>query len=125
MKSLFIGTLVVAGFVGFAPLAYATGPGCVPPGAALAHAQMVTSSAGGVAVQLGGDQAEDFLDYVNDHVGHSTDLWGQGVLVERFPALGFDTIAIIDDGCVDEAKALRLDPATTDLALQASQHAFD
>jgi hypothetical protein len=126
MKSLLIGTtFALASFIGFMPLAKAAEPACVPPDAALLHAQAATRDARGVAIRLSGDQAEDFLDYINDNVSRHTDYWGDSVIVLRFPALGYDSVAIIDDGCVDETKLIRLNPATTDLALQAAQVALD
>ncbi len=77
--------------------------------------------AGGGAMQLSGDQAERFLYYLNDKVGRNTDMWGDSVIIARYPMLGYDSVAIVDDGCVDEAKMIRLDPQTTELAFQASQ----
>ncbi|MGO9135507.1 MAG: hypothetical protein ACLP8A_15870 [Methylovirgula sp.] len=44
-----------------------------------------------------------------------------GVIIGRYPAFGYDSVAIIDDGCVDETKMIRLDPQTTAMAFQASE----
>ena len=107
MKSFLLAlTFALAGSVGFVSLAKAAGPACVPPDAALFNAQAAAQDARGVAIRLSGDQAEDFLDYINDDVGRHTDYWGNGVIVGRFPALGYDSVAIVDDGCVDETKLI-------------------
>ncbi len=126
MKSLLLGTtFALAGIIGSVSISKADEPGCVPPSAALFRAQAMAQEAGGTAIRLDGDQAEKFLDYINDNVGRHTDYWGDGVIIERFPALGYDSVAVIDDSCVDETKLIRLDPETTDLAFQAAQFAFD
>jgi hypothetical protein len=126
MKSLLIGTTFVFLTIGgFAPLAKADEPGCTPSSTALLRAQAASEDAGGTAIRLDGDQAEKFLDYINDNVGRHTDYWGDGVIIGRFPALGYDSVAIVDDGCVDETKLIRLNPATTDLAFQAADVALD
>lgn len=126
MKHLVIGSLFgslfgFAAIVGTTALAQAAAPGCAAPNAAFVQAQMGAERAGGDAMQLSGDQAERFLYYLNDKVGRNTDMWGDGVIIARYPMLGYDSIAIVDDGCVDEAKMIRLDPQTTEMAYQASQ----
>jgi hypothetical protein len=35
--------------------------------------------------------------------------------------LGYDSVAIVDDGCVNEANMIQLDPQTSAMAYQASQ----
>jgi hypothetical protein len=126
MRSFLLGTtFALAGLVGFVPLAKADGPACVPVGAALFNTQAAAANAGGVAVRLGGDQAENFVDYINDNTGRYADYWGDGIIVGRFPALGYDTLATIDDGCVNATKVIMLDPMTTNLAFQAAQFDYD
>ncbi len=88
---------------------------------ALLNTQAAAANAGGVALRLDGNQAEDFVDYLNDHAGSDVDYWGDGVIVGRFPALGYDTLATVDDGCVNETKVVMLNPMTTDLAFHAAQ----
>jgi hypothetical protein len=127
MKYFSIGILSALGLAGAmslsaASLARADTNACVPPNAAMMHAEFSTSRAGGNAIRISGDQAERFLYYLNDKVGRDTDTWGEGVIVERFPALGFDTVAVIDDGCVDESKLITLDPQTTAMAFEASEN---
>ncbi|MGH6984974.1 MAG: hypothetical protein ACREEI_12185 [Stellaceae bacterium] len=124
-RFLFGTTFALAGLVGFVPLAKAAGPACMPVGAALFNTQAAAADAGGVAVRLGGDQAEDFVDYINDNAGHYADCWGDGIIVGRFPALGYDTLATIDDGCVNATKVIMLNPMTTNLAFQAAQFDYD
>ncbi len=126
MKHLTIGVLSALGLAGAmslsaASIARADTGACVPPGAAMMHAQFNTSRAGGNAIRISGDQAERFLYFINEKVGRDTDNWGEGVIVEHYPALGYDTIAIIDDGCVDESKLITLDPHTTAMAFAASE----
>lgn len=126
MKSLLLGTtFLVAGALCFVSTAKADEPGCMPASTALLRAQAAAEDAGGAAIRLDGDQAEDFLDYLNDDVGRHTEYWGDAVIVGRFPALGYDSVAIVDDGCVDETKLIRLNPATTDLAFRAAHVAFE
>ncbi|MGA9138409.1 MAG: hypothetical protein WBZ39_10790 [Methylovirgula sp.] len=97
----------------------------MPPDIALFDTQAAAANAGGVAVRLGGDQAENFVDYINDNTGYHADYWGDGIIVARFPALGYDTLATIDDGCVNAAKVVMLNPTTTNLAFQAAQFDYD
>ncbi len=126
MKSLLLATtFALASFVGFGPLAKAAGPACVPVDAAFLNTQGAAANAGGTALRLDGDQAEDFVDYLNNHAGSDVDYWGDGVIVGRFPALGYDTLATIDDGCVNETAVIMLNPMTTDLAFQAAQFDYD
>ncbi len=99
------------------PMAYAQ-RACIPVAAAQVQSEMATQQTGGTAIALSGDQAERFLDYINDNIGQHTEYWGDGVLVTRFPALGYDAMAIVDDGCVDESKAIRLNPEDTAAALR-------
>ena len=78
MKSFLLAlTFALAGSVGFVSLAKAAGPACVPPDAALFNAQAAAQDARGVAIRLSGDQAEDFLDYINDDVGPAYRLLGK------------------------------------------------
>jgi hypothetical protein len=118
----FILTSLLAGTAasGVSLLAYAQ-PGCEPTTAAQMQTEMQTEQAGGNTVVLSGDQAERFLDYINDNVGRRTDYWGDGVIIGRYPALGYDAVAIVDGGCVDESKTIRLDPEDTAGALNAAQ----
>ncbi len=88
---------------------------------ALLNTQAAAANAGGVALRLDGNQAEDFVDYLNDHAGSDVDYWGDGVIVGRFPALGYDTLATVDDGYVNETKVVMLNPMTIDLAFHAAQ----
>ena len=126
MNSLLLGTtFALVSLVGFIPLAKAAGPACMPPDIALFDTQAAAANAGGVAVRLGGDQAENFVDYINDNTGYHADYWGDGIIVARFPALGYDTLATIDDGCVNAAKVVMLNPTTTNLAFQAAQFDYD
>jgi hypothetical protein len=127
MKYLSIGFLSALGLAGAmslsaASLARADTDACVPPSVAMMHAEFNTSRAGGDAIRISGDQAERFLYYLNDKVGRDTDEWGDGIIIERFPALGYNTVAIIDDGCVDESKLITLDPRTTAMAFEASEN---
>jgi hypothetical protein len=62
---------------------------------------------------------------LNFKVGRHTEYWGDGVIIGRYPALGYDSVAIVDDGCVDETKLIRLDPPTTQLALDAARQSSD
>lgn len=121
----FIISSILAGTaaIGFSPLAFAQ-PGCEPMTAAQVRTQFMTSQAGGSTIVLSGDQAERFLDYINDDIGRSTDYWGDGVIVARYPALGFDSVAIVDDGCVDESKTIRLAPPDTAGALHAADGGY-
>jgi hypothetical protein len=122
MKHFVVGTFVgVAGILGATALAQADEQGCAEPSAAFVEAQASAEQAGGDAVQLTGDQAERFFYYLNDKVGRSTDIWGDGVIIARFPALGYDSVAVINGDCADEAKMIRLDPQTTAMAYEASQ----
>jgi hypothetical protein len=114
---LFTSLLAATAAIGCGPTAYAQ-RACVPVAAAQVQSEMATQRAGGTAIALSGNQAERFLDYINDNVGQHTDYWGDGVLVTRFPALGYDAMAIVDNGCVDESKAIRLNPEDTAAALQ-------
>jgi hypothetical protein len=126
MKTLLLGTTcALASFLGFIPFAKAAESACIPPDAAMLHAQAAAQNAGGVAMRLGGDQAEDFIDYINDNTGQHADYWGDGIIVGRFPALGYDTVAIIDGDCVNETKLITLNPMTTNLAFQAAQFGTD
>lgn len=127
MKHLLVGSRIIGSLLGFAgligttALAQAFAPGCAAPNAAFIEAQQGAMRAGGDAMQLSGDQAERFLYYLNDKVGRNTDMWGESVIIARYPMLGYDSVAIVDDGCVDEAKMIRLDPQTTAMAYEASQ----
>ncbi len=126
MKKLLLGTtFALASCISFIPIAKAAGPACIPVGVALLNTQAAATNAGGVALRLDGDQAEDFVDYVNSRTGRDADYWGDGIIVGRFPALGYDTLATIDDGCVNETKVIMLNPMTTDLAFQAAQFDYD
>ncbi|HEY0145018.1 MAG: hypothetical protein WDN29_01720 [Methylovirgula sp.] len=116
-RFLFTSLFAATAAIGCSPMAYAQ-RACVPVAAAQVQSEMATQQAGGTAIALSGDQAERFLDYINDNIGQHTEYWGDGVLVTRFPALGYDAMAIVDDGCVDESKAIRLNPADTAAALQ-------
>lgn len=124
MKGLII-TSLLAGIaaIGFAPVAFAQ-PGCEPTTAAQMQTQMQSEQTGGATIVLSGDQAERFLDYINDDIGRHTDYWGDGVIVGRYPTLGYDSVAIVDDGCVDESKTIRLNPADTAGALNAAQGGY-
>jgi hypothetical protein len=125
MKSLVLGaTFALASFIGFTPAAHADSA-CVPADGAFLNTQAAAADAGGVAVRLDGDQAEDFVDYINDNASRHADYWGDGIIVGRFPALGYDTIAIIDDGCINPARVIVLNPMTTNLAFQAAQFNYD
>lgn len=126
MKKLLLGTtFALASCISFIPIANAAGPACIPVGVALLNTQAAATNAGGVALRLDGDQAEDFVDYVNSRTDRDADYWGDGIIVGRFPALGYDTLATIDDGCVNETKVIMLNPMTTDLAFQAAQFDYD
>ena len=116
-RSLFTTLLTATAVIGCGSMAYAQGD-CVPIAAAQVQSEMATQQAGGTAIALSGDQAERFFDYINDNIGQHTDYWGDGVLVTRFPALGYDAIAIVDDGCVDVSKSIRLNPEDTAAALR-------
>jgi hypothetical protein len=119
LTSLFAATAAIA----CSQIAYAQ-RACVPIAAAQVQSEMATQQAGGTAIALSGDQAERFLDHINDNIGQHTEYWGDGVLVTRFPALGYDAMAIVDHGCVDESKAIRLNPADTAAALQHADGDF-
>jgi hypothetical protein len=126
MKHFFLGTaFLVAGSFGPIAALQAAEHGCEPPNAAMIRADMGSQSAGSTAIRLDGDRAERFFDYLNDKVGRNTDYWGDGVIIGRYPALGYDSVAIVDDGCVDETKMIRLDPRTTMLALEAAENPSD
>lgn len=116
-RFLFTSLFAATAAIGFSPMAHAQ-RACIPVAAAQEQSEMATQQAGGTAIALSGDQAERFFDYINDNVGQHTDYWGDGVLVTRFPALGYDAMAIVDDGCVDESKAIRLNPEDTAAALR-------
>lgn len=123
MKELVFGVLFgLSSVAAFVPAAQADESVCEPPSAALQRAEIGSERAGGTALQISGDRAERFLYFINDKVGRSTDYWGDGVIVARYPALGYDSIAIVDDGCVDETKMIRLDPQTTAMAFAASEN---
>lgn len=94
---------------------------CIPPNAALTHTEFSAARAGGNAIRITGDQAERFLYYLNEKVGRSTEIWGDGVIIGHYPALGYDTVAIIDDECVDESKLITLDSRVASLAFAASE----
>ncbi|MBV8565234.1 MAG: hypothetical protein JO273_07260 [Methylobacteriaceae bacterium] len=123
MKSLVFATaLAVVSIVGAAQTAKAAAPGCVSTTDAQRRAEIGSQRYGGMALRLDGEDAERFLDYLNNKVGHHTEYWGEGVIIGRYPALGYDAVAIVEDGCVDEQKLIRLNPATTDLAYQAARN---
>lgn len=123
MKRIIVTSLFAAATaIGFSPIAHAQ-QGCEPTGAAQMQTEMASEQSGGNMIVLSGDQAERFLDYLNDDVGRHTDYWGDGVIIGRFPALGYDAIAIVDDGCVDESKLIRLNPEETAAGLQHAEGA--
>jgi hypothetical protein len=126
MKHLLLGSVFVfAGFVGSVAAVHASERGCESPSAALSRAEVGSVNAGGLAVRLDGDEAERFFDYLNYKVGRNTDYWGDAVIIGRYPALGYDSVAIVDDGCVDETKMIRLDPQITERALGSAQESSD
>ncbi len=88
-RFLFTSLFAATAAIGCSPMAYAQ-RACVPVAAAQVQSEMATQQAGGTAIALSGDQAERFLDYINDNIGQHTEYWGDGVLVTRFPALGYD-----------------------------------
>jgi hypothetical protein len=118
-RFIFTSLLAGAAAIGFSSLAFAQ-ESCETTTNAQMQTQMQSEQAGGNTIVLSGDQAERFLDYINEDIGHHTDYWGDGVIVGRYPALGYDNIAIVDDGCVDESKTIRLDPQDTAGALNAA-----
>jgi len=120
MKRFIIASLLAGtAAIGFNPLAHAQ-QGCEPTAAAQMQTEMQSEQSGGNIIVLSGDQAERFLDYINDDVGRHTDYWGDSVIIGRYPALGYDAIAIVDNGCVDESKTIRLDPQDTAAGLHAA-----
>ncbi|HEY1735559.1 MAG TPA: hypothetical protein VGG12_02835 [Methylovirgula sp.] len=122
MKHVLLTTLAgAAGIIATTAFAQAAAPSCAAPNAAFIEAQEGAARAGGIAVQLAGDQAERFLYYLNDKTGRNTDTWGDGVIIAHYPMLGYDSVAIVDDGCVNEANMIQLDPQTSAMAYQASQ----
>lgn len=119
MNRVLLGLCVFAGLS--APLSMAKADtSCIAPEAALSRIGFQSAQAGGAALHLTGDRAERFLYYLNEKVGRHTEMWGDAVIVGRFPALGYDTVSIVDDGCVDAMKQIQLDPETTAMALQTS-----
>lgn len=129
MKHLYLGVLSALSLAGAMTLsaasitpALADMHGCVPPDAAMMRWQVTTSRAGGNVIRITGDQAERFLYFLNDKVGRDTDDWGDSVIIGRYPALGYDTVSIVDDGCVDQSKLITLDPHTTAMAFEASEN---
>ncbi len=119
-RFLFTSLFAAASAVGFGPAVHAQ-EGCQSAVAAQTQTEMTSEQSGGNAIVLSGDQAERFLDYINDNVGRHTDYWGDGVIIGRSPALGYDAIAIVDDGCVDESKLIRLNPEDTAAGLEHAQ----
>jgi hypothetical protein len=120
MKHVLLGAALVLASVA---VARAAEPGCESTTDAQQRAEWASQRyGGGSAVRLDGDQAERFLNYLNNKVGRHTEYWGDGVIVGRYPALGYVSVAIVDDGCVDESKLIRLDPDTFDQAYQAAQN---
>ena len=124
MKRFLVTSLFAAATaIGFGPAVHAQ-QGCESADAAQMRTEMASEQSGGNAIRLSGDQAERFLDFINDDVGRHTEYWGDGVIIGRFPALGYDAIAIVDDGCVDESKLIRLNPEDTAAGLEHAQNSF-
>jgi hypothetical protein len=122
MKNVLLGTaFLLASLATSASLARAAEPGCESTTEAQRRAEWASQQSGSSALRLDGDQAERFLDYLNNKIGRHTEYWGDGVIIGRYPALGYDSVAIVDDGCVDETKLIRLDPDMFEQAYQAAQ----
>lgn len=117
MKRFFIGSLcMLAGFLGPICSVKAAGYGCVSPNVAMSQIELKSERAGGNALRFYGDQAERFLSYFHDEGGRDI----QGVIVGRYPALGYDSVVVIDGGCIDETRAIKIDPHVTTLAFEAT-----
>ena len=86
-RFLFTSLFAAATVVGFSPVVQAQ-EGCESADAAQMRTEMASEQSGGNAIRLSGDQAERFLDFINDDVGRHTEYWGDGVIIGRFPALG-------------------------------------
>ena len=121
MKRFLLTSLFAAATaIGFNPTAHAQ-QGCESADTAQMRTEMAAEQSGGNAIRLSSDQAERFLGYINDAVGPHTEYWGDGVIIGRFPAFGYDAIAIVDDGCVDESKLIRLNPEDIAAGLERVQ----
>ncbi len=119
MKNLLLGALL-----GLAPLAMSVpagaAPACETADQLKSLADTGTAKHHGKALELSGQEAARFLDYLNTRIGDPTDYKGDSLVIGVYPDLGYVLVAFIVNGCADQKNLVRIDPESFKRAYQAA-----